>query len=217
MAQVRYPRIALRLWLCYFCFCEVYARTGNSSERVTTYFPNSSSISNSKKSSTPLYTTTHIKHLPKPSTTHDIVDEKSNGGSEVSASAKTSGGISDNSSGSSGSSSSNTGIHISSNTSGATESKGGGEGGGSVKEASSSKRNTSSDGWRGGGGALGLNGVLGGVGEHHPLRASAPSAASATSLVGNLLLLLISVIIAGALFVMLLCFIHKWKENMGTA
>ncbi|XP_045612890.2 uncharacterized protein [Procambarus clarkii] len=40
---------------------------------------------------------------------------------------------------------------------------------------------------------------------------------SATSLAGNLLLLLISVVIAGSLFVMLLCFIHKWKENMGTA
>ncbi|XP_063614617.1 uncharacterized protein LOC134787734 [Penaeus indicus] len=40
---------------------------------------------------------------------------------------------------------------------------------------------------------------------------------SSTSLVGNLLLLLISVVIAGSLFVMLLCFVHKWKENMGTA
>lgn len=39
---------------------------------------------------------------------------------------------------------------------------------------------------------------------------------SATSLAGNLALLLISVIIAGALFVMVVCFIHKWRENMGT-
>lgn len=39
---------------------------------------------------------------------------------------------------------------------------------------------------------------------------------SATSLAGNLALLLISVVIAGALFIMVVCFIHKWKENMGT-
>lgn len=39
---------------------------------------------------------------------------------------------------------------------------------------------------------------------------------SATSLAGTLVLLLISVVIAGALFVMVICFIHKWKENMGT-
>lgn len=39
---------------------------------------------------------------------------------------------------------------------------------------------------------------------------------AATSLAGNLALLLISVIIAGALFVMVVCFIHKWRENMGT-
>nr|XP_053647459.1 uncharacterized protein LOC128698982 [Cherax quadricarinatus] len=46
--------------------------------------------------------------------------------------------------------------------------------------------------------------------------ATAQELKSATSLAGNLLLLLISVVIAGSLFVMLLCFIHKWKENMGT-
>lgn len=46
--------------------------------------------------------------------------------------------------------------------------------------------------------------------------ATAEQLRSATSLAGNLALLLISVVIAGALFVMVVCFIHKWKENMGT-
>ncbi|XP_071543915.1 uncharacterized protein [Panulirus ornatus] len=59
---------------------------------------------------------------------------------------------------------------------------------------SSSKRNTSSQGG-----------------------AAARELESATSLVGNLLLLLISVVIAGSLFVMLLCFVHKWRENMSTS
>ena len=34
------------------------------------------------------------------------------------------------------------------------------------------------------------------------------------SLVGNMLLFLISMVIAGTLFVMIVCFIHKWRENM---
>ncbi|KAK3856889.1 hypothetical protein Pcinc_036838 [Petrolisthes cinctipes] len=38
---------------------------------------------------------------------------------------------------------------------------------------------------------------------------------SPPSLAGTLLLLLISLVIAGSLFVMLLCFLHKWRENMG--
>ncbi|KAG0720625.1 hypothetical protein GWK47_048167 [Chionoecetes opilio] len=46
--------------------------------------------------------------------------------------------------------------------------------------------------------------------------ATADQLRSATSLAGTLVLLLISVVIAGALFVMVICFIHKWKENMGT-
>ncbi|XP_042881078.1 uncharacterized protein LOC122258873 [Penaeus japonicus] len=62
----------------------------------------------------------------------------------------------------------------------------------------------------------------GGGGGGVSARGGAPAAKlqdinSSTSLVGNLLLLLISVVIAGSLFVMLLCFVHKWRENMGTA
>lgn len=38
---------------------------------------------------------------------------------------------------------------------------------------------------------------------------------SPPSLAGTMLLLLISLVIAGSLFVMLLCFLHKWRENMG--
>lgn len=60
--------------------------------------------------------------------------------------------------------------------------------------------------------------VQGGLGRD-TVSSSSPTAEqlkSATSLAGNLALLLISVVIAGALFIMVVCFIHKWKENMGT-
>ena len=75
-----------------------------------------------------------------------------------------------------------------------------------------SKRNTSV---QGSGSSSGVTAAIRGL----PLSSSSTTAEqlrSATSLAGTLVLLLISVVIAGALFVMVICFIHKWKENMGT-
>ncbi|MPC40912.1 hypothetical protein E2C01_034486 [Portunus trituberculatus] len=84
-----------------------------------------------------------------------------------------------------------------------------------VTEAAS-KRNTSVQGG-GSGGDGGVSAIIRGL----PPSSSSSSATaeqlrSATSLAGTLALLLISVVIAGALFVMVICFIHKWRENMGT-
>lgn len=76
------------------------------------------------------------------------------------------------------------------------------------KNDNGSKRDSSG----GGGGGGGVVSARGGA-----PAAKLQDINSSTSLVGNLLLLLISVVIAGSLFVMLLCFVHKWRENMGTA
>ncbi|XP_063875726.1 uncharacterized protein LOC135108535 isoform X2 [Scylla paramamosain] len=77
-----------------------------------------------------------------------------------------------------------------------------------VREAAS-KRNASVQG--GGGVSAAIRGL-----PPSSSSATAEQLRSATSLAGTLVLLLISVVIAGALFVMVICFIHKWRENMGT-
>lgn len=92
------------------------------------------------------------------------------------------------------------------NDGGSAENSSGGEA--PVKEAAS-KRNTSVQGGNSSGFSAAIRSLPSSSATAEQLR-------SATSLAGTLVLLLISVVIAGALFVMVICFIHKWKENMGT-
>ncbi|XP_068200474.1 PE-PGRS family protein PE_PGRS30-like [Palaemon carinicauda] len=225
MAQVRYCRIALRLWLCCASVCLV---NGNKDDRR-----DSASLATSSFGKATTFYHPAL-HKNKPTVTDDGAGEISESGTSAAAGR--------DSASASNSSGSNSNISTDFGASGKIQEKTNGEGGSSGVKDASSKRNTSSDGWGGGGGGGSSSGGGGGGGVGNVGRAIGPGvggggfgvgvsgggggggevvhrlkANNTTSLAGYLLLLFISVVIAGALFVMLLCFIHKWKENMGTA